>query len=246
MKLGTAVLVVPERNPVILAHQVATIDQISNGRVILGVGFSFDAPNVRAEFTALGVPFEKRVGRMLESLRLCKALWSGDDVDWSGRWELEQANLRPKPVQDGGPPIWGGGSAPASLTRAGKYLDGWMPTGPSDPAVWAERFETVKSAARDAGRDPAGLTGAVYATVTVAKDEAEGEEKLMAYLRSYYGPMAEKMRANEACYGGPIEGLGPWLRKFVDAGVRHLIIRFAGDHELQMEAVAAYRENLGA
>ena len=90
VELGTAVLLPTLRNPVIMAHQVATLDQISQGRVILGVGIAADVSAIRAEFAAAGVPFEKRVGRMMEGLRLCKALWSGAPVDWDGdgRWEL--------------------------------------------------------------------------------------------------------------------------------------------------------------
>ena len=76
VKLGTAVLLPALRNPVVLAHQVATIDQVSDGRVILGVGIAADAPAIHAEFEAVGVPFEKRVGRMMEGLRLCRALWT--------------------------------------------------------------------------------------------------------------------------------------------------------------------------
>src|SRR4030095_8720438 len=85
-ELGTAVLLPALRNPVVLAHGVATLDQISEGRFILGVGIASDVPNIRAEFVACGVPFEKRVGRMLEELRLCRELWSGKPVSWAGGW----------------------------------------------------------------------------------------------------------------------------------------------------------------
>src|SRR5579871_3012008 len=75
--IGTAVLLPMLRNPVILAHQIATLDRLSEGQLILGVGFAADLPNIRAEFAAAGVPFEKRIGRMMEGLRLCRALWAG-------------------------------------------------------------------------------------------------------------------------------------------------------------------------
>jgi len=200
---------------------------------------------VHAEFKALSVPFEKRVGRMLESLRLCKALWGEGPVDWDGLWEVEGAEMRPKPVQSGGPPIWGGGSVPGSLLRAGRYFDGWMPTGPGDPTLWTKSFETVRSAARDAGRDPEQVTGSLYATVAIADSFEAGEEKLMNFMRAYYGPIADRMRHGEACFGGPIEELGPWLQGFVDAGVEHMVIRFTGEHDMQMETVARYRAEMG-
>src|SRR5208283_414945 len=98
VELGTAVLLPALRNPVVLAHQVATLDQVSEGRLILGVGFASDVPNVRAEFAAAGVPFEKRVGRMMEGLRLCRALWTGQPVDWDGRQHTAGHLPAPIPV----------------------------------------------------------------------------------------------------------------------------------------------------
>src|SRR6478752_4783804 len=125
--IGTAVLLPALRNPVLLAHQVATIDQVAEGRLILGVGIARDVPDIRAEFTAAGVPFEKRIGRMLEGLRLCRKLWSGKPVSWQGRWTVENGVLGPTPHRPGGPPVWIAGSLPASLERAGKHFDGWLP-----------------------------------------------------------------------------------------------------------------------
>src|SRR5579872_3548925 len=115
VELGTAVLLPALRNPVLLAHQVATLDQISEGRLILGVGIAADRPNIRAEFAAAGVPFEKRVGRMMEGLRLCRSLWTGKPVDWEGRWPVSAGMLAPTPHRPGGPPLWIGGNLPASL-----------------------------------------------------------------------------------------------------------------------------------
>src|ERR1700674_3313498 len=97
--LGTAVLLPALRNPVLLAHQVATLDQIAQGRLILGVGIAADVENIRAEFTAAGVPFERRVGRMLEGLRLARALWSGQAVDLVGRGQVTGGVLAPTPCR---------------------------------------------------------------------------------------------------------------------------------------------------
>ncbi len=244
IKLGTAGLVVPLRNPVLMAHQIATLDQVSDGRVLLGVGAGIDAPNVHAEFEAAGAPFEKRFGTMLESIRLARRLWSGEVVDWDGRWKVKGGRLAPMPVQRGGPPIWGGGSAPASLTRAARHFDGWFPTGPADPAAWGQKWQSVKAQAREAGRDADAMTGALYLTLAVADTAEKAEENLVGYLNNYYGALGPKMRTNEACYAGPPDGTGRWLKGFIDAGASHLVLRFAGDHDLQLEAVARMRRDL--
>ena len=100
-ELGTAVLLPALRNPVVLAHGVATLDQISEGRFIMGVGIASNVANIRAEFVACGVPFEKRVGRMLEGLRLCRELWGGKPVTWNGRWVLDEQAIGPTPHRPG-------------------------------------------------------------------------------------------------------------------------------------------------
>ena len=140
--LGTAVLLPALRNPVVLAHGIATLDQISEGRFILGVGIASDVANIRAEFVACGVPFEKRVGRMLEGLRLCRELWTGKPVSWNGRWVVEQATLGPVPHRAGGPPIWIGGMVRASLERVGRLYDGWFPNAP-DPERWRAQWGEI-------------------------------------------------------------------------------------------------------
>src|SRR5258705_6529990 len=81
-ELGTAVLLPALRNPVLLAHQVATLDRLCEGRLIVGIGIAADTPSIRRDFEATGVPFDKRVARMNEAMRLCQALWSGKPVDW--------------------------------------------------------------------------------------------------------------------------------------------------------------------
>ena len=244
VELGTAVLLPALRNPVVLAHQVATLDQISEGRVILGVGIATDVPNIRAEFTAAGVPFEKRVGRMMEGLRLCKALWSGEPVDWDGRWQVEQGVLGPIPYRRGGPPIWGGGSAPASLVRSGRHFDGWFPTGPA-AAGWGEQWHSVRDAAREAGRNAEDVVGALYLTMVIDDDADKAQQQINAYLEEYYGVSAKILTKRQACYAGSAAGAAEWLQGYSDAGATHLVLRFAGDHKKHIDAIAKIRSNLG-
>jgi len=242
--LGTAVLLPALRNPVLLAHQVATLDQVSEGRFILGVGIARDVPNIRAEFAACGVPFEKRVGRMMEGLRLCRALWSGGAVDWDGRWPVQGGVLAPVPYRTGGPPIWIGGNTPASLERVGKWFDGWFPNAPGAGA-FGEQWREVGAIARAAGRDPAGLSAAMYLTLTIDEDAARADARMDAFLEGYYGAPAAVLRQRQAVYSGPADGVGAWLEGYARAGATDLVLRFAGEHERHLEALARVREVLG-
>jgi alkanesulfonate monooxygenase SsuD/methylene tetrahydromethanopterin reductase-like flavin-dependent oxidoreductase (luciferase family) len=240
LTLGTAVLLPALRNPVLLAHQVATLDQLSDGNLILGVGFAADRPNIRTEFAAAGVPFEHRIGRMIEGLRLCRALWSGQPVDWNGRWQLAGAVVAPTPARPGGPPLWIGGNLPASLERAGKHFDGWFPIAPNAPefAVGLQQVHMVASAH---GRDPAAISGAMYLTVSLDDDPAAANARLNGFLERYYDQPAELTRRRQACYAGPASGMAEWIGSYAQAGADHLVVRFAGDHERYLEAVAKLR-----
>jgi len=244
IEIGTAVLLPALRNPVVLAHQVATLDQISEGRLILGVGFASDGQPIRDEFAAAGVPFDKRVGRMMEGLRLCRALWTGDPVDWEGRWQVKHGVVAPTPYRPGGPPLWIGGNLPASLERAGKWFDGWFPIAPS-PEVFATQWVDVKRIAVAAGRDPEPLTGAMYLTMSLDDNADNAERKLNGFLERYYSQPAAVLRRRQACYAGPEGGMAPFLMNYAQAGATHLVVRFAGEHERHMAALARVRTSLG-
>ena len=243
VKLGTAVLLPMLRNPVLLAHQIATLDQVSSGRVIIGVGIASDVPNVRAEFRAAGVPFEKRVGTLMEGIRLCRALWTGKPVDWEGRWHVEQGVLGPMPHQAGGPPIWGGGSAPAALERAGKHFNGWFPTGP-DAKRWGEHWRQVQAIAKEAGRQPDDVEAAVYLTIAVDDDAAKAEQRINDFLAGYYGQRPDVLKKRQACFAGSASAAADFLAGYVQEGARTLVLRFAGEHDKQLEVFAKIRETL--
>lgn len=244
VELGTAILLPALRNPVLLAHQVATVDQVSGGRLILGVGIARDVPNIRAEFASAGVPFEKRVGRLLEELRLCRALWTGEPVDWDGRWTVEGGVLAPTPHRPGGPPIWMGGDVTLALKRAGRYYDGWFPTGP-DADGWKAKFAEVKGYAQEAGRDPEAVIGAIYLTLEIDDDVARAEQRLDAYLEEYYGQPAAGLKQREFCFAGPASGAAEWIAGYVEAGVSHVVLRMAGDPERNLETMADVRAQIG-
>jgi len=161
IRLGTSVLVVPYRNPVVTAKMLATLDVMSGGRVILGVGVGW----LREEFVALQSPrFEDRGRATDEYLRLMRACWMHEPVEFKGaHYNLAPVSALPKPAQKGGIPIWAGGHTDAALRRAGELADGWHPIGFRPPAVllpeeYAEKVAVIHGWARKAGRDPAAIT----------------------------------------------------------------------------------------
>jgi probable F420-dependent oxidoreductase len=243
VKLGTAVLLPALRNPVLLAHQIATLDQVSAGRIILGVGIASDVPNIRAEFRSAGVPFEKRVGTLMEGIRLCTALWTGKPVDWDGRWHVEKGVLGPTPHQPGGPKIWGGGSAPAALERAARHCDGWFPNGP-DAKGWGAQWRQVQAIAREAGRNPNEIEAALYLTLAIDENAARAEERMNSFLSAYYSQRPDVMRKRQACFSGSASAASQWLNGYVEEGARYLVLRCAGDHPRHLETIAKLRESL--
>jgi probable F420-dependent oxidoreductase len=240
VRLGTGVLLPALRNPVVLAHVVATLDRVAEGRVILGVGIAADTPAIRKEFAAAGVPFERRVGRFLETLEICRALWRGDGVSFSGKhFTLDNVTVEPKPQRPGGPPIWIGGSGPTALREAPRF-EAWFPTGPS-VEFFAEHWPRLQAAARAAGRPPDAVTGAAYVTLALDPNPAAAAQRLHQFLETYYAAPARAILARQATYAGPLEGCVEWLQRWVAAGARHLMFRFAGGDQLAQVDEAASR-----
>jgi len=161
IKLATGILILPQHNPVICAKQVATLDHLSSGRVILGIGVGW----LREEFEALGVPFAERGARTEEYIHALRALWSMDSPTYEGRFvRFKDAFMRPKPV-NGMVPIVIGGHSKAAAARAGRLADGFFPARGASPELLA----TVRDAALAAGRDPA----AIEITASMPDDPAE-------------------------------------------------------------------------
>jgi probable F420-dependent oxidoreductase len=150
LMLGTSVLVAPLRHPVLLAKQLATLDYLSGGRAILGIGAGWMAE----EFTTMGVSFADRGRRVEEMVHIMRSCWSGETVAFDGQYyRAADFQMHPRPVQDTIPIIWGGHS-PAAIRRVAHLGDGWHPTQISLEAL-AAGIDQLHQAYRDAGRDPA-------------------------------------------------------------------------------------------
>ena len=160
VRLGTSVLVVPYRNPLVAAKTLATIDQLSGGRVILGAGVGW----LREEFDALAAPaFEARGAVTDEYLRLMRATWTVDPVTFEGKhYRIRDVHALPKPAQRGGIPIWIGGHTDGALKRAGTLGDAWHPIGLRPPAMllpdeYAQKVKQIHAWAQRAGREPSAI-----------------------------------------------------------------------------------------
>jgi alkanesulfonate monooxygenase SsuD/methylene tetrahydromethanopterin reductase-like flavin-dependent oxidoreductase (luciferase family) len=240
VRLGTGVLLPALRSPVVLAHVIGTLDRVAEGRVILGVGIAADTPAIRREFAAAGVPWERRVGRFLEVLEICRALWTRDGVSFAGKhFTLQDVTVEPKPHRTGGPPIWIGGGGTTALREAARH-DAWFPTGPSSE-VFAEHFPKIQAAARAGGRPAGAVAGAAYVTLALDADRPAAERRLAEFLETYYAAPAKAIMARQATYAGPIEGCVDWLQRWIDAGAHHLALRFAGGDQLAQVDEAARR-----
>jgi probable F420-dependent oxidoreductase len=149
LRLATGILILPQRNPPILAKELATLDVLSGGRVVLGVGVGW----LREEFDALGVPWEGRGGRTDEYIEALRALWRDVECSFEGDFaRFDRAKCFPKPVQ-GSIPIHVGGHTMAAARRAGRLGDGFIPGRTSEEALVA-LLDTMRASAKDAGRDP--------------------------------------------------------------------------------------------
>jgi alkanesulfonate monooxygenase SsuD/methylene tetrahydromethanopterin reductase-like flavin-dependent oxidoreductase (luciferase family) len=161
-----------------------------------------------------------------------------DHVSFSGKhFMLDDVTMEPKPHRAGGPPIWIGGSGPTAFREAARF-DAWFPTGPS-VEFFAEHFPKIREAARAAGRAPDAVAGAAYVTLALDPDAAAAEQRMDQFLETYYAAPARVIKARQAGYSGPVEGCVEYLKRWIDAGARHLALRFAGGNQLaQVDEVA--------
>lgn len=149
LRLGTCILIVPQRNPLVLAKELATLDQLSGGRVELGLGVGW----LKEEFDALGVPWERRGARNDEYIAAMRALWAGPHAEFHGQFvDFEPVTCSPRPVQ-ASIPILVGGDTEAAINRAVRLADGYFP-GEGDVERLAALITRVRQAADRAGRDP--------------------------------------------------------------------------------------------
>ncbi len=238
IKLGTAVYLLALRHPTIVAKVTSTLDVLSGGRLILGIGVGGENPK---EFEASGVPHGERGARVDEGINVLRALWSETPATFKGRFtSFEGVSIAPKPVQPQGPPIWIGGRSDAALARAGRLGQGWV-SYVVTPDRYRQSVEKIGAAASAAGRTLDGFARAHLAFITVDRDFETARQawvtRLTARYNQDFGPLAEKY----GVIGTPAQ-CAETLERFVEAGCRYFVLNPIGDPSSdgeQLERIAA-------
>jgi probable F420-dependent oxidoreductase len=235
LRLGCAVFVTPLHKPVHLAKNLSSLDQLSRGRLEVGVG---TGGRFRM-FSAFGIDGDRLVARFNEGLQLMKALWTEPSVTFDGRfWQLRDATMEPKPFQKPYPPIWFGGSHPAALRRAVRYGYGFFGAGSSTTAQFADQVRTVRGALVEAGRDAADFRLAKRVYIAVDDDAERARESVSASLHDLYATFGLPDLTPVAVFGPPgacVRG----LREVADAGAELILLNPLTNEAAQMERLAS-------
>jgi probable F420-dependent oxidoreductase len=232
IRLGVAVVVLPVHDPRHVAHQVATLDYVSHGRAILGLGLGRDH-----HYAQFQVPMERRVRRFREGVELIKALWTEPEVGYQGEiFQLKGGTMAPKPVQQPHPPIWLGVGHPDALRRAAAIADGWMGSGGSSKASFSRSIPILLQALEKAGRDPATfpISKRVFLSVH-ERPEVARAELYRWFTEVYHNPDGTDA---SGIHGTP-EQVREQLEALVAMGANHLLLNPVCRHVEQLEALAA-------
>jgi probable F420-dependent oxidoreductase len=233
IRLGTAVLLTPLRTPVHLAKSLATLDQLSRGRLDVGIGLGGN-PKI---YPAFGISPARRVARFNEGLRLMRALWTEPRVTFAGEfWQLENAALEPKPVQRPHPPLWVGAHHPEAFRRSVAWATGFMGAGSATTATFAKEVALLRTLLREAGREPASMTIGKRVYVAVDRDRDRAGRRLAEYFGAFYG-RAEL--AAEVSVWGPADQVVAGVRDVIVAGAELVMLNPVFDEVDQLELLAA-------
>lgn len=191
VRLGTSVLDMPYYNPVVLARRLTTIDVLSNGRLLVGLGLGWSKDEMEASGAVIG----QRGALADEFLQVLKAIWTTDPVEFQGKfYRVPRSHIQPKPVQKPHPPLYLAAFAPPALNRLARMADGWNPVG--IPAAGMEQmFGSIRQMAKEAGRDPSALALVVRANLEIS-DKPLGKERFI-----FFGSLDQIKEDIQACRG---------------------------------------------
>jgi probable F420-dependent oxidoreductase len=235
--LGTAVIVLPRRNPALLAKELATVDQLSGGRLIAGVGLGVSDGSE----AALGFPTDRHVRRMTETVKAMRAFWSQEEASFDGElYSFSGMHVEPKPAHD--VPIWFGGAHPNAIKRAARLADGWIGAGSQATGAVLEQLTLLRQELEKAGRDTEAFPTAKRVYIAVEDDEQAARDKLTPILDGMYGAPGLTDRV-ATC--GTAEQVAERLGPLIDAGVGELLLHPLYEPLEQLDAAAEVRRLLG-
>lgn len=238
--LGTAIFLLPLRHPTIVAKSFSTLDVISNGRMVLGIGVGGEFPR---EFEATGVPVNERGPRSNEAIRVMKRLWTEDDVTHEGRFfSFSGATMAPKPVQPGGPPIVVAGRSEAAMRRAARLGDGYMPY-LFTPDRYKAAAASIAQQREAAGKSLDGFQWVLYQFTALADTHDEAHRRAVVRLSRQYNQDFEPL-VDRYCVLGTAEQCAERLTQFVQAGARHIILVPIGPEGELMRHLEAYQRDV--
>jgi probable F420-dependent oxidoreductase len=233
IELATAVYLIALRHPTLTAKTTATLDRLSGGRLVLGVGLGGEFP---PEFEAVGVPVAERASRADESIPLVRRLWSGERVAHEGRhFAFGPVALAPVPTRT--PPIWIGGRAPAAMRRAGRLGDGYI-SHMCSVERYRDNLARIAQAAREAGRAPLRFGAAAFLFTLLEDRYEEAHARAARMLGTIYARDFSQAAKRYCLLGRPADCLEQ-LRAFARAGCRHFILTPLSEPEAFAERVAA-------
>jgi probable F420-dependent oxidoreductase len=231
--LGNAVFLINLRSPVLLAKAIASLDQLSHGRVIFAVGLGA----ATRLYSAYGLTAERRVARFNESLALISKLWTEDNVNFSGQfWQLKEASLTPKPFQKPHPPVWFGAHSDPAVRRAARIGDGFVGAGSCSTVEFRGLVKTLRQALEEANRDPGRFPIAKRVYISVDRERERAQKQTKEWFASYYG--TAELADRVAVWGSPEECAGK-LAEVISAGAEFLVLNPMFDAREQMEVLAA-------
>ena len=232
VRLGVSVMVAPLRNPVQLAKSLSSLDQLSQGRLTVGVGIGTRINR----YPAFGLSPDRRARRFVEMLNVMKALWTEPEAHYDGHfWQLDGVPMEPKPVQKPHPPIWFGGVHPDALRRAVRHGDGWMGAGSSSTAKFVESVGQVNTFLEESGRDPATFPISKRVYLAIDNDEKRAERHLTEWFDGRYHNAA---LGTQVSIWGSAAHCAEKLAEVVDGGAQMLMINPMFEHMEHLEQLA--------
>jgi probable F420-dependent oxidoreductase len=228
LMLGTSVLLLPLRHPTPVAKQVITLDHLTEGRLVLGVGVGGEFPK---EYAACDVPHNERGARLSEGVTVLRKFFSGEAVSHSGKFygPFEDVPMRPPPRQAGGPPIWFAGRKEAALRRIGRLGDGFL-SYVITPDMYRAALATITAAAEAAGRTPATFGTGHLLFTRLDKTYEDALDHAAETLSLRYAMDFRKAAARYCALGTP-QQVAEKIREFHAAGVRHIALDLLGPFE---------------